>query len=61
MILAEEVGEVMQEINEVHFRHRSTINLETELIQVMAVCMSYLEHVHSKRVLPMSDSEFGDG
>jgi NTP pyrophosphatase (non-canonical NTP hydrolase) len=44
-ILAEEAGEVATEVNECHFRERSTDRLKTELIQVAAVCVSWLEHL----------------
>lgn len=42
-ILAEEVGELAKEVNEVHFRAKDPAELERELIQVAAVAVSWLE------------------
>jgi NTP pyrophosphatase (non-canonical NTP hydrolase) len=49
-ILAEEVGEVAMEANEVHFRARDRSELVTELVQVAAVCVSWLEHMSEGEV-----------
>lgn len=49
VILAEEVGEVMTEINESHFRQRPHHDLITELIQVAAVAISIVEHLEHEK------------
>lgn len=45
IILGEEVGEVMQAMNEVRFRNEDTAHLLEELIQVAAVAVSIIEHM----------------
>lgn len=42
-ILVEEVGELAQEINEVHFNNKPSVDLLNELIQVAAVAKRWLE------------------
>lgn len=49
-ILAEEFGEVSMEANECHFRAKDSAELEVELIQVAAVCVSWLEHIRAGAV-----------
>jgi len=45
IILGEEVGEVMQAMNEVSFRNEDQTHLLEELIQVAAVAVSIIEHL----------------
>lgn len=42
-IITEELGEVAQEINEIRFDNKNTINYEAELVQVAAACIAALE------------------
>jgi len=45
IILGEEVGEVMQAMNEVRFRNENQAHLLEELIQVAAVAVAIIEHL----------------
>jgi len=49
IILTEDLGEVVKELNEIHFRPpalRSELaELKTELIQLAAVAVSMVEHI----------------
>lgn len=47
-ILAEECGEVAQEVLRIRFSDKSPEDLKTELVQVAAVCVSWLEHLENK-------------
>lgn len=38
------------EANECHFRAKDSAELEVELIQVAAVCVSWLEHIRAGAV-----------
>jgi hypothetical protein len=49
-ILAEEFGEASMEANEAHFRGAPTVELEKELVQTIAVCVSWLEHMRLGKV-----------
>lgn len=49
LILGEEVGEVVKEANEVHFRQVSSRNYRTELLQVAAVAVSAIEALDRSR------------
>lgn len=42
-VLSEENGEVIKEINEVHFEGKSIVELKKELIQTATVCVAILE------------------
>jgi len=42
-VLGEENGEVVKEINEVHFEGKSIVELKKELIQTATVCVAILE------------------
>ena len=48
IILAEEFGEAIKEINELHFNNGNYNKVETELIQLAAVCVSIIEHILEK-------------
>lgn len=50
-ILTEEVGEVAQEVLRVRFGGKSEADLEMELIQVAAVCVSWIEHIRLRNSL----------
>lgn len=43
LILGEELGEVVKEANEIHFRQAATRSYREELIQVAAVAVSAIE------------------
>jgi NTP pyrophosphatase (non-canonical NTP hydrolase) len=45
IILGEEVGEVMKELNDVHFDKKPQDDLISELVQVAAVSVSMIEHI----------------
>lgn len=45
IILGEEVGEAMQEMNEIRFREKGMDSLIAELIQVAAVAVAIIEHI----------------
>ena len=45
-ILSEENGEVIKEINDVHFEGKSITELKKELIQTATVCVAILEFLH---------------
>lgn len=47
-ILAEEFGEAAKEANETHFRSKSDEELKTELAQVAAVCVAWLESIERR-------------
>lgn len=56
-ILQEEVGEVAQECLEGDLGSPEAVNpeaLEKELVQVAAVAVAWLEHLHSQKVLPVA-------
>lgn len=50
VILAEEFGEAMKEINECHFRNADDASLKTELVQLAAVAVSIIEHLGMQRL-----------
>lgn len=47
-ILAEEFGEAAKEANETHFRAKDPYDLESELVQVMAVAKAWLECIERR-------------
>ena len=50
IILGEEVGEVMTELNDVYFRGKETNDLKKEIVEVIAVAFSILEHMEEDAV-----------
>lgn len=48
-ILLEEVGEVNNELLDIHFRDKNSEDLREELVQVAAVTMQWIENIDRSR------------